>query len=115
MVIELSANSHLRGREPPDIPGVTQSDGEWQLDLDYYRSFITDVTGIDAEDDLSTDQVKTIQTRLEGCIERYRRDGICLCDDLDRYEYVDSMEVVHELSRFFRALVASRVETPEFA
>jgi hypothetical protein len=98
------------GREPPQLPGFEQEGENWTLRLDYYESFIEEVTGVDIDGDLSRRQLKTIQSRLEGCLEGYNRNGSCLCEDIDRYEHVESMETIHELSRFFRILVARRIE-----
>lgn len=109
----LQTASPSDGREPPVLPKFETSDGEWQLCLDCYRTFIEDVTGIEASDELSTRELKTIQSRLEGCVETYKRDGDCLCDGFENYEHLDSMEDVHELTRFFRTLVASRIEGTE--
>ena len=106
----ICAPSHSDGREPPDLAGFEQENGEWRLRLDSYETFIHEVTGVEVTGDLSPQQLKTVQSRLEGCLEGYERSGSCLCDDLHRYGHIDSMDTVHELSRFFRMLVASRVE-----
>jgi len=103
----------INGRNPPDLPGLELRDGEWRLRADYYQPFVKDVTGVDIADGLSASEAKTVQTRLEGCIETYNREGDCICNEFSRYEYVDSMPTVHELARFFRLLVATRVETSD--
>ena len=103
----------LDGRNPPDLPGLELQDGEWRLRADYYQPFVEDVTGVDIADGLSASELKTVQTRLEGCIEMYKREGECICDEFSRYEHVDSISAVHELARFFRVLVAKRVENPD--
>ncbi len=105
----------LDGRNPPELPGLEQQDGEWGLRADYYQQIIEDVTGVDLAGGLPASELKTVQTRLEGCIETYKREGECLCDEFSRYQYVDSMPTVHELARFFRVLVATRVENPDAA
>ena len=106
---------NLGGRSPPELPGLEQQDGEWRLRADYYQQFVEDVTGVDLADGLSASELKTVQTRLEGCIETYEREGHCICDEFSRYGYVDSISTVHELARFFRVLVTTRVENPDAA
>lgn len=103
----------LDGRNPPELPGLEQQDGEWRLRADHYQQIVEDVTGVDLADGLSAAEMKTVQTRLEGCIETYKREGDCICDEFSRYEYVESISAVHELARFFRVLVATRVENPD--
>lgn len=102
-----------KGRDPPDLPGLEHHCSEWGLRADYYQGFIEDVTGVDPADGLSTSELKTVQTRMEGCIETYKREGDCICDEFSRYGYVDSISTVHELARFFRVLVVTRVENPD--
>lgn len=102
--------SYPGGRDPPDIDGFEHKDGEWRLKLDGYERFIEDVTGVAVDDNISVRELKTIQSRIEGCVATYKRSGECMCDDLQDYEYIDSMETVQELSRFFRVLVATRIE-----
>ena len=111
MIVICSAVSSSDGRQPPKLPGVTEIDGEWKLELDYYRKFIEEVTGVEVTDEVSPNQLKTIQSRLEGCVASYKQSGDCLCTDLSSYEHLDSMTTVHELSRFFRVLVADRIES----
>lgn len=103
----------LDGRNPPELPGLEQQDGEWRLRADHYQQIVEDVTGVDLADGLSAAEMKTVQTRFEGCIETYKREGDCICDEFSRYEYVESISAVHELARFFRVLVATRVENPD--
>lgn len=98
------------GREPPDLPGFEQTGEEWELRVDYYERFIEDVTGVEVTAELTPQQMKMIQSRIEGCVEGYKRSGSCTCSEFDKYEHVDSIDTVQELSRFFRALVANRVE-----
>lgn len=101
------------GREPPDIDGFEHAHGEWRLQVEHYRDFLADVTGVDVSESLTPRELKTIQGRLEGCIERYEREGRCRCDDLAGYEAIEDVEDVHDLARFFRVLVANRVEDSE--
>ncbi|MEF8843732.1 MAG: hypothetical protein V5A62_19255 [Haloarculaceae archaeon] len=68
------------------------------------------MTGIEVVDGLSNRELKTIQVRLEGCIEGYERTGRCACDDFGRYERVDSIRTVRELAQFFQRLVEIRIE-----
>jgi hypothetical protein len=103
----------LDGRSPPELPGLEQQNGEWRLRADYYQQFVEDVTGVNPTDGLSASELKTVQTRLEGFIETYKREGNCICAEFSQYEYVDSISTVHELARFFRVLVTTRVENPE--
>ena len=49
------------------------------------------MTGVNPADGLSRSELKTVQTRLEGCIEAYKREGDCICDEFSRYEYLDSI------------------------
>jgi len=107
-IIHTAADSG--GREPPEIPGFEQTEEEWKLRVDYYEQFVEEVTGVEATSDLTPQQMKTIQSRIEGCIEGYKRSGSCACSEFAKYEHVDSIDVVQDLSRFFRVLVASRVE-----
>ncbi|MFB6296157.1 MAG: hypothetical protein ABEH66_04855 [Halobacteriales archaeon] len=101
------------GREPPDVEGVERRDGEWRLRLEFHDSFIRDVTGIETTGGVSTRELKTIQSRLEGCVETYKREGACACEEFWRYDHLDSIDAVRELARFFRAIVASRIEAGE--
>jgi len=100
-------------REPPSLIGFENHDGIWQLDTEYYRSFIEDVTGINLHGTPSIHEIKLVQGRLEGCLEAYERDGDCTCQNFGEYEHVDSVETVHELARFFRVVVAVRIEDTE--
>lgn len=102
--------THQGGRNPPDLDGFEREAGEWRLELGKYRQFIGDVTGVTVDTNISSREIKTIQSRLEGCISTYRRTGECVCDNLHDYEHIDSMETVEELARFFRVLVATRIE-----
>jgi hypothetical protein len=111
----LQTKPYMNGREPPSLPGFEQYEGTWQLRVDYYRKFILEVTGVELTDGVSDSELKTIQSRLEGCLETFEREGHCVCDEFSRYEYVDSITTVHELARFFRVLVTTRVENPETA
>lgn len=110
--MDVSIRTDLRsdGLRPPDLPGFETAEGNWQLRLHYYGSFIEDVTGVEVDGGLSRDETKVVQNRLEGCVEAYEREGNCRCDGFASYERVDSIETVHELARFFRALVATRFE-----
>jgi hypothetical protein len=107
MMVEMYAESNPYGREAPELTGFEENEGKWKLNLDYYRDFIKHVTGVEPTGELSPRKVKTIQSRLEGCVESYERSGSCVCDGFERYEHVDSIERVHEMSRFFRVLVNS--------
>lgn len=98
------------GRSYPEIPGVKRDSGEWELQLDYYDTLILEITGIDVGSGVSNTDIKVIQNRLEGCVENYKRENSCLCDEFDRYEHVDSIDTVQELARFFRTVVADRIE-----
>jgi len=100
------------GRDPPDTEGIEGRDGEWHLRVDYYDRFIRDVTGIETTGGVSPRDLKTIQCRLEGCVETYEREGSCACDAFGRYEHVESIGEVRELARFFRAAIVSHVEAP---
>lgn len=108
MIAKFCIKSYSDGRRPPELTGFEENNGEWQLELNYYRSFISDVTGIEPTRELSPREMKTIQSRLEGCIESYERTDSCVCDQFECYEYIDSMSTVHELSRFFRGLVSAQ-------
>lgn len=102
--------THTIVRNPPVLDGFEQDAGEWYLELDEYQQFIEDVTGVTVDADISPRGMKTIQSRLEGCISAYKRSGECVCDNLQGYPHIDSMGTVEELARFFRLLVATRVE-----
>lgn len=101
---------HPNGRDPPALGGFKHEDGVWRLETDGYERFIEDVTGVAIDDNISERELKTIQSRIEGCVATHKRSGECKCDDLLGYEHVDSLETVQELSRFFRVLVATRIE-----
>lgn len=115
ILMVLRTDPPVDGRTPPALAGFEEDDGEWQIDLEYYRSFLQDVTGVAIDTAVSPAQLKTIQSRLEGCIENYERTGSCVCEAFDRYEHVDSMATVHELARLFRVLVTQHVETANAA
>ena len=102
-------------REPPALSGFEYREGMLQLRADYYRQFVTEVTGIELTSELSATEPMMVRSRLEGCIETYERDGECACDEFSRYEHVDSIETVHELARFFRALAGTPVENTHTA
>jgi hypothetical protein len=95
---------------PPVLDGFEQEAGEWRLELGEYQRLIEDVTGVAVASDSSPRAIKTVQSRLEGCISTYQRSGECACDNLEEYESVDSIETVQELARFFRVLAATRIE-----
>jgi len=98
------------GRNPPQLDGFEHDAGEWRLELSEYQRFVENITGVTLDTDISAREMKTIQSRLEGCISAYKHSGECICDNLQGYEHIDSMETVQELARFFRVLVATRVE-----
>ena len=100
-------------REPPTLTGFDELDDCWQLELSYYRDIIADVTGVELDEVPSDDEIKIIQSRIEGCLEAYERDGQCVCQKFGQYTHVDSFETVHDLARFFRAAVAARIEPGE--
>lgn len=102
--------AHTGRRTPPVLDGFEQEAGEWRLELGEYQRFIEDVTGVAVASDISARELKTVQSRLEGCISTYQRSGECACDNLEEYGSVDSIGTVQELARFFRVLVATRVE-----
>jgi hypothetical protein len=108
----LQTQLSMRGREPPELAGFEALENLWRLRIDYYQKFLAEVTGITPSHELSPSELKTIQSRLEGCIETYEHEGHCMCDEFSRYEYIDSIADVHELSRFFRVLVTNRIEDP---
>jgi|GEM_PF-5733094 hypothetical protein len=101
-------------REPPTLATLEQTDDTWQLDLTPYRTFIADVTGVELTDSPSHRDLKTVQSRLEGCVESYARDGNCKCRDLGQYEQIESYTTVRELAQFFRVAVEAErpVEEP---
>jgi hypothetical protein len=100
--------------EPPTLPTLEQADGTWRLNLTPYRTFIADVTGVELTETPSTRELRTIQSRLEGCVESYTRDGECKCHELTTYDQVDSFATVRELAQFFRVAVETErpVEDP---
>jgi len=110
VIARFRIGSYSDGRRCPELTGFEENDGKWQLDLNYYDNFISEVTGVEPTCELSSREMKTIQSRLEGCLETYERTNNCVCDQLDRYECVDSMSAVHELSRFFRVFVSMQTE-----
>jgi|APHM01.1.fsa_nt_gi hypothetical protein len=99
-----------RGRKRPTLPGFERVDGEWRLRLDRYESLIEAVAAVDVSDGVSQTEMKLVQTRLEGYVGTHKRDDHA--GDLGQYSGVDSVATVQELARFFRVLVANRVERP---
>ena len=100
-------------REPSTLAGFDELDGCWQLELSNYQNFIADVTGVELDGIPSDDEIRIIQSRIEGCLEAHERDCHCVCQEFERYAHVDSFETVHDLARFFRAAVAARTEPGE--
>lgn len=110
MIARFRIDSYSDGRRCPELTGFEENGGEWQLDLNHYRNFIYNVTGVEPTCELSSREIKIIQSRLEGCLETYERTDNCVCDQLERYECIDSMSDIHELSRFFRVFVSIQTE-----
>ena len=54
---------NLGGRSPPELPGLEQQDGEWQLRADYYQQFLEDVTGVDPADSPSAGSTPVTSSR----------------------------------------------------
>lgn len=113
MSLQLHTTPCSDGREEPSLTGFRSVDGDWQLDVSYYKPFIKDVTGVELVGTPSQRELKLIQSRLEGCLEAYGRRGNCACRDFEQYPHIDSRETVHELARFFRILVAVEVENTD--
>lgn len=89
----------------PALTGLQQTDDRWQLNLKPYRHFISDVTGVTLADGLSPQELKIIQSRLEGCVESYTRSNDCKCNNLGQYDQIDSFESIRELAQVFRFAV----------
>ena len=100
-------------RKPSTLTGFDELDDCWQLELSYYRDIIADVTGVELYEAPSDDEIKIIQSRIEGCLEAHERDDQCMCQNFELYTHVDSFETVHDLARFFRVAVAARTESGE--
>lgn len=113
MRLRVDTASSPNEREPSRLTEFDEQDDCWQLELSPYQDFITDVTGIELDEIPSDNEIKIIQSRIEGCLEAYERTGHCACRDLEQYANVDSFETVHDLARFFRAGVAARIEPEE--
>jgi len=97
-------------RDPPDLDGFQRRDGEWCLRVDGYATLIEQVTGVDVADDPGPDELELVRSRLEGCVERYEREGSCRCDGLERAADGNPVGTVRELARFFRAAAPSPFE-----
>ena len=114
----LSIHPSTSTREPPTKLGarltsslptsISQLISTWRLDLAPYRTFIADVTGVKLTETPAQSELKTVQSRLEGCVESYARDGDCKCHDLAQYEQIGSFTTVRELAQFFRIAVESK-------
>jgi hypothetical protein len=103
----LSIHISTNTREPPTLAGLKQSEAGWRLDLTLYRHFIADVTGVELTERPSPRELKTVQSRLEGCIESYTHDGECKCHDLTQYDQIASFATVRALAQVFRVAVES--------
>lgn len=94
-------------RGPPSLPELHQTEEMWQLNLTPYAAFISDVTGVKLTETSSPDAIKTVQSRLEGCIESYTHNGECKCRDLGEYDRINSVGTVRKLAQFFRVAAES--------
>lgn len=83
-------------------PYLCVKDGNWQPDTDYYAPFIQEVTGVSVSDDLSNHDCYRIGNRIQGFIEKMKRDGDWNCEEIASYPVVESTEEVFCISEFFR-------------
>lgn len=111
----LSIHPSTSTRKPPTLGALEQTDDTWRLDLAPYRTFIADVTGVKLTETPAQSELKTVQSRLEGCVESYARDGDCKCHDLAQYEQIASFTTVRELAQFFRIAVEAERPGEELA
>lgn len=110
--MKIKINLFERNHEPPTLPSLQETDDMWELDLTQYEAFISDITGVSSTETLSLQELQTIQSRLEGCIESYTRDGECKCHDLTEYSCIDSFVTVRKLAQFFRVAVENKTQRP---
>jgi hypothetical protein len=69
----LSCPAH--GRSPPPIDGVDRVGDEWHLSVDVYSDMVAGITGVEPSSDLDLQALATITARLEGYVERERRQS----------------------------------------
>lgn len=89
-------------RNDPMIPGLEVTDDEWILQLDEYRQFISETTGIKVDESPSAEDCYRIGNRLEAFIDKRRRAGEWTEDLVKEYPDVDNLEEITWLARFFR-------------
>jgi hypothetical protein len=90
-------------RTDPHIEGLDVSDDEWRLDVDRYREFLVDVTGISAVDGLTGTDCYRIGNRLQAQIETHKRQDEWTPDLVDSYPDISFLEAFLWIARFFRA------------
>jgi hypothetical protein len=87
----------------PGIDGFDVSDTEWRLDVDRYRDFLVEATGISPADGLSPADCYRIGNRLQALVEERKRHREWVPALVEAYPDVDSLEAFLWLARFFRA------------
>lgn len=87
----------------PDIEGLTVSDSEWRLDVEQYREFLVDVTGLSVAGGLTGTDCYRIRNRLQAQIETHKRHDEWTPDLADSYSDIPFLEEFLWLARFFRA------------
>ena len=90
-------------RQDPNLPGLSVSDDEWKLDVDYYRPFVEVVTGLPVPEDLTAADCYRIGNRLEAVIAEHERDETWPLESIATFPIADSRTTVRWLARFFRA------------
>lgn len=86
----------------PGIEGLAVSDAEWRLDVDRYREFLTETTGISTSALTSADCYR-IGNRLQALVEQRKRDDEWGPAVVEAYPDVETLEEFLWLARFFRA------------
>jgi len=87
----------------PGIEGIDVSDTEWRLDVDRYREFLIEATGLSPADGLSASDCYRIGNRLQALVEKRKRHDEWGPELVEAYPDVDSLEEFLWVARFFRA------------
>lgn len=90
-------------RSDPAIEGVEVSGSEWRLDVDRYRAFLREATGVSPAGGLSASDCYRIGNRLQAFVEARKRDDEWNRALVESYPDVESLEEFLWVARFFRA------------
>ena len=87
----------------PGIDGLDVSETEWRLNVDRYREFLVEATGISPADGLTSSDCYRIGNRLQALVEERKRQDEWGPALVDAYPVVDTLEEFLWVARFFRA------------